>query len=187
MVKVNLPIWLLWDPIEPPSHIANPVIELEPGTWERWLCDGCDDEYVGSDAAAKCEAYMAWCGTEKKKRFDAILDDAGLANDRGEQAERWRNFALSLVGRQSELLTIPDPRPPRKRRGRKNVDAAMIEAVNRELEKDEHRSISAAEAFRRANKDGVWTERQFKMAINRWYNANPLAERPRGRPKKVHI
>jgi hypothetical protein len=188
MVKLTLPIWLLWEPIKPPPDIADPVLELEPGTWERWLCDGCSDEYIGSDAAAKCEAYMAWCDAEQKRRFEAILNDAGLANERGEQAERWRNFALSLVGRQSELLAIPDPPPPpppqRKRAGRKNVDDAIFEAVTREWERA-GRKISLAEACRRASKGSNWTERQFTLAKGRWYEANPTAERRRGRPKKT--
>jgi hypothetical protein len=192
MVKVNLPIWLLWEPIKPPPDIVNPVLELEPGTWERWLYDGYyDDEYVNPDVVAKCEAYMDWCRAEQRRRFDAILEDedAELANDQSEQAKKWRAFALSLAQWEfPKLLAIPvefpDPPPQRKRAGRKNVDDAIFEAVTREWERAGGR-ISFAEACRRASKGGTWTERQFTSAKDRWYKANPTAERRRGRPKKV--
>jgi hypothetical protein len=178
-VAVKLPVWLLWDPIEPPPDVVRP----DPVTWERWCRD---DECVGPDDAAKCDAYMDWCSAERRKRFDAILEDAdaGLASDQSEQAKKWREFALSLADRCSEILAIPDPIPPRKRVGRKNVDAEIFEAIGRELE-NANRPISEAEAFRRANKNGTWTERQFKGAITRWGRLNPLGRRRPGRPKKV--
>jgi hypothetical protein len=129
MVKLHL--WgLFLQPIEPP-----PDLVVEPDTWERWCCD---DERVSTDDGAKCEAYLAWCKAEQKRRFDDLLqyNDAELANDQSEQAQRWRDFALSLAaGTYSGLLTIPDPRPPRKRPGKKNVDDAIIEAVSREWER----------------------------------------------------
>jgi hypothetical protein len=177
---VKLPVGLLWEPIEPPPHIVNPVLELEPGTWMSWCCD----EWVSPDAAAKCEAYMAWCKVEQKRRFDEILEDNGLANEQGEQAKKWKDFALSLAVNYSGLLTSPEPRPPRRRAGKRNVDAAIFEAVAREWERTDEK-ISVAEAFRRANKGGTWTERQFTLAKARWYKANPQERPPRGRPKRA--
>jgi hypothetical protein len=112
---VKLPVGLFWDPIEPPPDIVSPVLELAPDTWERW----CVDEWLSPDAAAKCEAYMAWCKAEQKRRFDEILEDAELANEQGEQANKWRAFALSLADSYSKLLAIPEPHPPRKRPARR--------------------------------------------------------------------
>jgi hypothetical protein len=90
-------------PIEPPPHIVKPVLELGPVTWERWSCG----EWVSPAAAAKCATYMAWCKDEQKRRFDELLDDAGLANEQGEQAKKWKDFALSLVGSDSKMLATP--------------------------------------------------------------------------------
>jgi hypothetical protein len=172
----KLPVGLFWDEIEPPPDIVRP----DPFVWERWSLN----EWVYPEHVAECEAYLAWCRTEQARRFDAILEDmdSELASDQSERAKRWRDFALSSAP-YTKLLAIPGPRPPRKRAGRRNVDLMIFEAVGRELEKANNH-ISVAEAFRLANKDGTWTERQFKGAMTRWYKLNPMHRQPPGRPKK---
>jgi hypothetical protein len=124
---------------------------------------------------------------EQERRFDLFLRYEGcgqLVSDDSEAGRQWRELALRLAALHHRGLQLPKSRPPRKRRGKPNVDEAIFEAVNRELEKADGK-ISMAKAFRRANKDGIWTERQFTLAKNRWHKANPSVERQRGRPKKA--
>jgi hypothetical protein len=123
----------------------------------------------------------------QEKRFNLFLQYEGcgqLVSDDSEAGRQWRGLALRLAALHHRGLQLPKSHPPRQRRGKPNVDAEIFEAIGRELE-DANRQISEAEAFRRANKNGTWTERQFKGAITRWGRLNPLNRRPSGRPRKV--
>jgi hypothetical protein len=128
----------------------------------------------------------AWCRAVQERRFAELLmrEDAELARDQSEQAQRWRALALRLaLGNFPELHVAP-PRQPRKPPGRKNHDRKILDAVGDEMvkAKEAGRAIIQEDAFKRAKKNNPWMQKmkwtQFRDAKQRYYKLHP-EERPR--------